>query len=353
MIIGCIFSLLKAIRRQTMKIVAITGKEQSVLKEVPDPVIRPPFAKIKITRIPLCTEWKNWIDGSISETLGHEAVGIIAEVSRQSSFTMGDRVIVMPQNACGTCPLCLAGEHIHCEQPIDALAASESSTGRATYAQYCIQQEHLLLRIPDDISDDHAAMALCGLGPAFNAMQKMQVHEGETVLISGLGAVGLGAVINAVSRGARVIALEIHPYRTELALSFGAKAVLDPTDPEARRKILDLTGGRGADASVETSSAPSALAYIADATRRTGRIAIVGWAGSLTGAQLVKKGLTVFGAWHWNHLRDAEAMFTTIRKSRPLLDRFITHRFPMSKVEEAWKVQRSGECGKILVDPWQ
>ncbi|MEK6795051.1 MAG: hypothetical protein AABZ39_09755 [Spirochaetota bacterium] len=64
-----------------MKIVAITGKEQSEIKDVPDPVIRTPFAKIKITRVPLCTEWKNWVDGSVSETLGHEAVGIIAAQS--------------------------------------------------------------------------------------------------------------------------------------------------------------------------------------------------------------------------------------------------------------------------------
>ncbi|MEK6793223.1 MAG: zinc-binding dehydrogenase, partial [Spirochaetota bacterium] len=293
------------------------------------------------------------VDGSVSETLGHEAVGIIADTSGRSSFKPGDRVIVMPENGCGTCTLCLAGEHIHCEHPINALAVAGSSTGRATYAQYCIQQEHLLLRIPDDISDDHAAMALCALGPTFNAMQKMQVHAGETVLISGLGAVGLGGVINAVARGARVIALEMHPYRTKLALSLGAEAVIDPKDPGALKHILALTNDRGADASVETSSAPDALSFIAEATQRMGRIAIVGWAGSIIGAQLVKKGLTVFGAWHWNHLRDAEAMFTTIRRSRALLDRFITHRFPMSRIEDAWTAQRSGECGKILVDPWQ
>ena len=68
---------------------------------------------------------------------------------------------------------------------------------------------------------------------------------------------------------------------------------------------------------------------------------------------VVAKGLTIRGAWHWNHLRDAWAMRRTLRAAAPLLDVLITHQFPMSRVREAWELQITGRCGKVVLDPWQ
>ncbi|HMN60123.1 MAG TPA: hypothetical protein PJ988_07150, partial [Anaerolinea sp.] len=102
-------------------------------------------------------------------------------------------------------------------------------TGTAAYAQYLIKPDWLLLPIPEDISTEHAAMACCGLGPTFGAMQRLAVEAFDTLLICGLGPVGLGGVINAVRRGARVIGVESNPYRAQLALQLGAEIVLDPT----------------------------------------------------------------------------------------------------------------------------
>lgn len=259
----------------------------------------------------------------------------------------------MPQYGCGRCELCLSGEHIHCEHPRDVLSESGSQTGAATYAQYLLKSDWLLLPIPDDLSYDEAAMACCGLGPTFNACQRLRVDALDTVVISGCGAVGLGGIVNARVRGARVIALEPHPARAELAIKLGAEAVVNPLDGDALDQVRGLTGGAGADASIETSSAATAPSFLAEATRRRGRVASVGWGGPINAGELVRRGLEVHGVWHWNHLRDGERMIRTIRQARPLLKQLITHTFPLDDVRDAWELQLSAMCGKVVLHPWE
>ena len=336
-----------------MKVAAITGKRECELVERPDPKIEANYVKVKIHSVPMCTEFQAYRDGKISDCLGHEAAGEVVEVAQRGRVKVGDRVVVMPMNGCGKCSLCLRGEHIHCESPLDPRAVCDTPTGRATYAEYCIQQDWLLVPIPDDLSYDHASMACCGLGPTFNAMQIMHVDAFDTVLVSGLGAVGLGAVVNARFRGARVLALEGNTWRAELAKSMGVEAVIDPNAEDALDRIMALTEGHGADKSIETSSAEQAPELLVKATRRKGQMASVGWGGPILAREIVARGLTVHGVWHWNHLKDSDAMFKTIRGSGDPLEKQITHRFPMSRVKDAWEIQLTGQCGKIILHPWE
>lgn len=335
-----------------MKTVTITGKRECSIVDRPEPRILGEFVKIKIHSAPMCTEFKQYVNGDRCDCLGHEAAGEVVEVTRQGRVKVGDRVVVMPTYPCGKCALCSAGDYIHCEQPLDPLKICGSETGTATYAQYMIKQDWLLIPIPDGISYDLASMACCGLGPTFGAMQLMSVDAFDTVLITGLGPVGLGCVVNARYRGARVIGMESHPYRSRLAKELGAEAVIDPKDPDAVQKVLDLTGGRGADKSVETSAADPAKPFLQKATRRKGHIALVGWDGTLDAGNILYKGQTVHGSWHWN-LRDTARMMQMIGESAGQLQKLITHTFPMSRVKEAWELQATGNCGKVIMHPFE
>ena len=334
-----------------MKVASITGPHACEIVERPDPKIKDEFALVKITVAPMCTEFKAYKDGAKSDNLGHEAAGVVAEVGRAGNLRVGDRVVVMPQYPCGKCELCLAGDYIHCEHGVDPLACCGSPTGTATYAQYCIKEDWLLLPIPEDISTEHGAMACCGLGPTFGAMQRMSVDALDTVLIVGLGAVGLGAVVNAAFRGARVIGVESNPYRAVLARELGAQDIVDPNDPDALRHIKDRTAGRGADKVVECTAVPLAQQFAVSAARRRGQVAFVGWGGHIELDNMIPPGLSLHGCWHWN-LHDQTRMWQTIRGSKDRLNRLITHRFPLSRVGEAWELQLSGACGKVLIDPW-
>ncbi len=338
-----------------MKTVSITGLERAELSDIEEPRARGRFAKVKIDVAPMCTEYKAYRDGATTNSLGHEAAGTVVEIGREGPVRVGDRVVVMPLYPCGNCRFCLSGDYIYCRNA----AAPQDDTGRpvgaATYAQYMLKNERLLLPIPDGMSFLHASMACCGLGPTFGAMQYLQVDAFDTVLILGAGPVGLGGVINGVHRGARVIVVEGHPYRARLARRLGAEEVLNPAMPGVLDALLELTRGVGVDKTIDCTGVPEARRLGIDATRTLGRMCFVGEGGELTikvSEQMIRKGLTLRGSWHWNRA-DASIMFALIERVGHLLDVSITHTFPLEKVEDAWRLQISGECGKVVLMPWE
>lgn len=331
--------------------VEIAGPRLAAVTERPDPHAGEDIVKIRILVAPTCTEWQGWRAGTHSCELGHEAVGVVVDAAQSKRLKTGDRVIVMPHAGCGECPACLAGEHIHCTNQRDLLVETDSTTGIGTYADYLLKPDYLLYPVPDDIETDHAAMAVCALGPSFTAMQRMGLRPAETIVISGCGAVGLGAIVNARTTGARVIALELNPYRAELARSLGAEHVLDPRAPDIIEQIRALTNGYGADAALETSNNPAAPPVVLELVRARGRLAFVTWSGDLPVKRITGKGVDIFGCWHWNHDLNGEAMMQRVRDARPLLDKLTTHRFAMADVADAFALQETGHCGKVLLYP--
>ncbi len=337
-----------------MKHVVVTGESRCSWEEVADPRVAENYAKVKIYSAPMCTEFHRFQAGAVGPLGGHEAAGEVVEVGPSvTRVEPGDRVVVMPQSGCGVCELCTSGEHIYCPDKKDPNAICGIETGTSTYAQYCVQQDWLLVPLPDDISYDHGSMACCGFGPAFNANQTMRVMPTDTVLVSGLGPVGLGTAAIALYRGARVLGLEMNPYRVALAREMGVEAVVDPTGDGALEEIMELTDGRGADKSVECSSVEKAPDFLVKAAAWRGMIASPGWGGPMNAREINGKGLTVYGCWHWNHHRDIQAMMGTIRGAKSLIDKMVTHTFRFSQVQEALETRAGNQCGKIILHPWE
>jgi threonine dehydrogenase-like Zn-dependent dehydrogenase len=185
-------------------------------------------------------------------------------------------------------------------------------------------------------------------------MQLMRVDAYDTVLIAGLGPVGLGGVINARYRGARVIGVDGVAYRRKLAEELGAAATFDPAAPDLLRRITDLTQGLGVDKAIDCAGAPEALRLLVDATRRKGEVTFIAEAADFNlriGPDMLRKGLTLRGCWHYN-LGDAPRILKLIQAVPAQLDKLVTHSFPMSRVQEAWQLQITGNCGKVVLDPW-
>jgi L-iditol 2-dehydrogenase len=337
-----------------MKVAAIFSDGTAGLVDKPDPVPREDFVLVKVHVTPMCTEYKGFRPGRERVGFGHEAAGEVVEVAQPGCVKVGDRVVVQCGSGCGRCPMCLIGEEIHCQQSRSAHAVTGSRTF-GTYAQYVLKQDWLCSPIPDDMSYEHAGMALCGLGPTFGAMQQMQVNALDTVLITGLGPVGLGGVINASYRGARVIGVDSIPYRAELARELGADVVLDPNDENVLEQIMELTDGIGVDKAVDCSGASPAHRLMVDATRRKGQATFIGEGGEFPLAasrDMIRKGLVLRGNWHYN-LGDYPRLMKVIQESGEKLDKHITHTFPMSQVQRAWELQMTGNCGKVILYPWE
>jgi threonine dehydrogenase-like Zn-dependent dehydrogenase len=343
-----------------MQVVGLTGLRQCELRAKPMPRIRGSFALIKIHVAPMCNEHHAYAafdfrDRNRADSLGHEAAGEVVEVGSASRFRPGDRVVALSGYPCGRCEVCSSGAYAHCPTPVNPLVECDSESGECCFAQYMIKADHLLVPIPDAMSYEHAAMACCGLGATFTALETMHTGSTDTLLVTGLGAVGLGAIINAVMRGTRVIAAGRSPYRTALARRLGAHAVVDPRDGGAVGQIRALTGGRGVDCAVECSAAAMYQRLALDAVARRGRVTFLGESGDLpfhVDRDLIQKGVTLMGSLDL-YLHHATAMMRQIARAPSLIDAFITHRLPMSRIAEAWELQLGGECGKVVLYPWR
>jgi len=340
-----------------MQKAVITGVGQGGVVDVSTPQAKENWVLVKVHAAPMCTEYKSFLAGTPSQQLGHEAAGEVVEVAQPGRWQVGDRVVVMPQNPCGKCAICLAGEYIHCQDTADFTAIHGSREGSATMAQYLLKQEHQLVPIPNGMDYDHAVMACCGLGPTFGALERVGAGVLDSVLITGLGPVGLGGVINATFRGTRVIGVESNPWRAEKALALGAEAVIDPTADDALAQILALTrGGRGVEHAIDCSGVAAAHRLCIDAARRKGTVSFVGESGRnstplFISDDMIRKGLTLHGSWHYN-LALTPKILRVIAANGDKIERLISHRFPLEDVQTAWETQVGGECGKVLLKPW-
>ena len=340
----------------TMKQAVIHGPRQARLVDVPIPKPRGDLVLVKVRAVPMCTEYKTFESGRTDAALGHEGVGEVVAVDGHSDLAVGDRVVVMGLRACGTCRYCRAGHYMHCMDKTRHGNQPGSRPRTGAYAQYRLARSWMLPRIPADVSFDHAALTWCGLGPSFGAMQRMAVDAFDTILVTGVGPVGLGALVNAAYRGARAIVVEGVPWRAERARTMGAAAVLDPADPALVTKIRSLTADElGVDCAIECAGVVSAQRVCIEATRPKGQVAFVAECADelpiRVSPDLIRTGLTLFGQWHYR-MNEFERLLAVVRSS-PLLEQHISHRLPMSQVQEALELCASQQCGKVILDPWK
>ena len=115
----------------------------------------------------------------------------LSMVTKPGKVEIGDRVVIMPQSPCGRCSLCIADDYIHCYN----FRFSGFAHGNSTMALYILKPSWMLPKIPADVSYDWVSSACCALGSSFSAFEK-KVDSFSTVLITGVGPVGLGAITN-------------------------------------------------------------------------------------------------------------------------------------------------------------
>jgi threonine dehydrogenase-like Zn-dependent dehydrogenase len=342
-----------------MKTVQIDGRHECSIVEKPAPRVEGDYVLMKVLVAPMCNEYVAYDDLVFLErnrpsSLGHEVAGEVVTAPPSSSLEPGDRVVALCGFPCGECEECRRGFYSHCGSPENPLEACDSPSGECGFAQYAIKPDWLVVPVPDGVSLEHASMACCGLGPTFGAMERMGVDASSTVLVTGLGAVGLGGIVNARYRGATVFGVTRTPYRAELARALGCDHVIDPSDGDPRRQIDALTGGRGVDAAIECSGRATYQRLAIDTVTRMGAVTFLAEPGVIelhVDDDLVQRGVTIQGSLDINR-NDAERVLAMIAEIPDQIERFITHRYPLERVAEAFERQLRWECGKIVLYPW-
>jgi len=279
---------------------------------------------------------------------GHEPCGIVAELGPGVDgrrLKVGDRVMVHHYFGCATCEHCRSGWAQLCQSAPVAVYGNNANGG---HAPFLVVPATTAIALPDELSFETGAAISCGSGTAYAALRRLHVSGGDTIAIFGQGPVGLAATQFAKALGARVIALDISGDRLARAAEFGADVSIDPGTCDAVAEILTATGGRGADAVLETSGAGSAATAAVKAVRIWGAVCLVSGSGPLNVnilTDLVFRQVTVFGSWTFSASGQIEcARFVIERKID--VDRIFTHRWQLSDAEQAYRVTDGQAAGK-------
>lgn len=302
--------------------------------------------------------------------LGHEACGTVLETGPGvTGLAEGDRVILLWITPCGGCAFCARGEAHLC--------ANGAARGRepyaldsrgepvypgltvASFAEQTVLPASAAVRVPDDISTDDAALLGCAVTTGVGAVTKTaRVEPGSSVLVVGLGGVGLAAIQGARLAGAgTIIAVDRNTAKAGLATGLGAGHFL-PAGDGTKKAVRALTGGQGVDYAFDCAGSARTIRDSWDMTRRGGTACVVGIGGkddqvTFSALELFHFARTLTGcvAGSLDAARDLPGYFGHVRAGRLNLAAMVTGRGGLADVERALQEMAAGQGIRTLVTP--
>ena len=279
-----------------MKALVYHGPGEKVWESVPDPsIIEPTDAIVRIDLSTICGSDLHILKGDLPEVkpgtiLGHEAVATVVEIGAAvTTVAIGDRVLVSCISSCGRCRFCKERHYGLCTggggwifgHLIDGLQAELARVPFADTSVY---------KIPESLSDEQVLFLADILPTAYEVgVLNGRVEPGDTVAIVGAGPIGLAAIMTAkLHTPGRIIAIDLADDRLDKALEFGADLTINNSNQDAVAKIMELTGGLGADVAIEAVGVPETFELCTELIRPGGRVANVGVHGTCATLHLEK-----------------------------------------------------------------
>ena len=264
----------------TMKaLVKAAPQEGLVMQQVEIPVPGPDEVLVKVKKTAICGtdihiwKWDEWSASTVPTPMvvGHEFCGEIVETGAAvKKFSIGERVSGEGHIVCGTCRNCRAGRGHLCR---NTMGVGVNRPG--AFAEYlCLPQDNIV-PIPDDISDEIAAI----FDPFGNAVHTALSFDliGEDVLVTGAGPIGIMGALVAQRVGARkVVITDISDYRIQLASKMGVEHVVNAEKQDLRDVMDSLGMTEGFDVGLEMSGAAPAMRDMIDKMNNGGKIALLG-----------------------------------------------------------------------------
>ena len=337
----------------TMKAAVCTARETIVIEEVPKPAPGEGEVLVRVKATGLCG---SDVDGYMGHhpmikwpiILGHECSGVIAELGPGvTDWADGDEVAVEPFFTCKRCPACQSGRYNLC---VDLKITGHQVPG--SLAEYVIAEACFVHRKPPNVPFEEAAIAEPVSG-SLHAVERCSLRVGDLVVIIGCGTIGSLAMQHALNKGAEVMVADIQDFKLEVAKSLGAPHTVNPTTTELKARVMELTGGIGADCVIEAVGHPDTLASTVELVRRGGTVMLIGWSGNeadpfnLTGVTLDE--LTVLGTLGF--CRDFPTALRLMSRGKVKVAPIIGHRLPLERVEEGIRMLRDrvGRTWKIVI----
>lgn len=345
-----------------MKAAIFRGNQHMEVADVPDPICPDGGLIIRVEACGICgSDMRTYKQGtshpSVGKVIGHEVSGVVIESGpRQSTFKVGDALVLDPVVPCGHCYYCVRGQQNLCENM--ASVAAERSGG---YAQKMAVPEEAVLYgccipIPAGLSFAHAIIAET-LSAGTKAHQILNTSVGDSVVVIGAGPLGNMLVEMTRLRGAaKVIQTERIQNRLELAREFGADVLINSETEDPVKRVLQETGGRGADIVINAAPSTQAAAQAVLMARKGGKV--MWFAGlppndptvHLDGNVVHYRDLTVYGTIAYTPRQfQLSVELVGSRKINP--SRLVTDVVPLEQINEGFQKALAGQALKVVVAP--
>lgn len=282
--------------------------------------------------------------------LGHEFSGHIVKLgSGVTGLEEGQLITVDPNIYCGKCRPCRQGQKQMCHH---MRAVGVNMDGG--FADYCLVPYAQCVPVPEGTDPELAALAE-PLACCLHGIDRVGIRPGENVLVIGGGTIGqIMLQLARLAGAARVVLSEPVEIRRELAVRLGADAAIDPIREDLPQRLSELLSRDGADVVIECVGNPRTSAQAIDAAAGCGRVMLFGVPNPDAVLQtkmhpIFQKELTIMGSFV---NPDTHSRAVALLSSGQLkLKELITHRFPVSQLEEAIKMQTGTQSIKVLVKP--
>ncbi len=265
-----------------MKALVLKEYNRFSYEETPVPAIAAGEVLIEVKAAGICGSDVHGMDGSTGRRrppviMGHEAAGVVARVGADvGDWSEGDRVTFDSTVYCGKCPFCRQGAINLCEDRMVLGVSCDEYRRHGAFAQYVAVPEHILYRLPDDLSFERAAMVE-PLSVGVHAVNRTPMKLSDSAVVVGTGMIGLLTVqvLRAAGYG-RIVAVDVDRDKLDLALKLGADIAIRADEQDVVSEIGRLTGGSGVDRAFEAVGITSTVQTALHSTRKGGTLTLVG-----------------------------------------------------------------------------
>ena len=342
-----------------MKALVYHGPGQKAWEDVPKPtLVSDTDAVVRVDAVTICGSDLHILKGDVpavtdGRILGHEAVGTVEAVgSGVKTVKAGDRVLVSCITACGTCRFCREARYGQCLGGGGWILGHKIDGTQAEYVRVPFADTSTY-PVPAGVADEDMLMLADILPTGYEVgVLNGVVRPGDVVTVVGAGPVGLAAIMSArLFSPSHIVAIDLSDSRLEAAKQFGADITINNSLEDADAIVADLTGGLGADVSIEAVGVPAAFEQAVRLARPGGHVANIGVHGEPVTLHL--EDLWIRDLTITTGLVDT---FTTPTLLRLLIShqleasRFVTHHFTLDQFEEAYDVfANAADTGALKV----
>jgi len=337
-----------------MKAAVYRGRGEIALEEVDVPDVPQGFALVDTKVTGICGsdlhrylgEWKQ-----PERAPGHEFSGIVVEVGEGVEHVgVGDRVCAECFSHCGYCRFCKVGLYNLCENIVYL-----SSQGIAGFCEYSLVPASSLFKLPESLSFEQGALVE-PLAVSYHAFWRSGENYRHSVAFIGAGTIGLLCLASAKAASIPLTAIVAkYDHQVEMAERFGVDRTFRVSNEDIGAEAVSMTDGLGFDVVIDTVASEKSLQDALEMVRRGGTIVLVG--GYTKGVlaplrAVVSRELRILGSNCYGYTglqKDFEAAISLIADGKVDAGAIVTHRFPLEKIADAFRVAADKNSGSIKV----